>query len=168
VAGALNFIGRDTLYGRYWGCVEHHPCLHFELCYYQAIDFAIAHGLARVEAGAQGEHKLARGYLPVTTHSLHWVADAGSATPSSSYLEAERAAVDQEIEVLTSYGPFRKARWRNRNDRKLSEETRKALARCSARLGHGRGPRRDHQTLRVREFRRGLRLDDARAIWAEK
>ena len=89
VAGALNFIGRDTLYGRYWGCVEDHPCLHFELCYYQAIDWAIAHGLARVEAGAQGEHKLARGYLPVATHSLHWIADAGFARAVAQYLDAE-------------------------------------------------------------------------------
>ncbi len=108
VAGALNFIGRDTLYGRYWGCSEDHPCLHFEACYYQAIDFAIAHGLTRVEAGAQGDHKLARGYLPVTTHSLHWVADAGFAKAIEEYLCAERNAVDQEIEVLTAYGPFRK------------------------------------------------------------
>ncbi len=107
VAGALNFIGRDTLYGRYWGCTEHHPFLHFELCYYQAIDFAIAQGLARIEAGAQGEHKLARGYLPVAVHSLHWIADAGFAEAVARYLEAERAAVDREIEVLTSYGPFR-------------------------------------------------------------
>jgi hypothetical protein len=109
VAGALNFIGRDVLYGRYWGCIEDHPCLHFELCYYQAIDFAIAQGLGRVEAGAQGQHKLARGYLPVTTHSLHWVRDAGFAEAITQYLEAERQAVDQEIEVLTSWGPFRKA-----------------------------------------------------------
>jgi predicted N-acyltransferase len=109
VAGALNFIGRDTLFGRYWGCIEDHPCLHFELCYYQAIDFAIAHGMGRVEAGAQGQHKLARGYLPVTTHSLHWVRDAGFAEAIAQYLEAEREAVDQEIEVLTSWGPFRKA-----------------------------------------------------------
>jgi predicted N-acyltransferase len=109
VAGALNFIGRDVLYGRYWGCSEHHPCLHFELCYYQAIDFAIAHGLARVEAGAQGEHKLARGYLPVETHSLHWVRDAGFADAIARYLVAERAAVSEEIEVLTGYGPFKRA-----------------------------------------------------------
>ncbi len=108
VAGALNFIGRDTLYGRYWGCVEDHPCLHFELCYYRAIDFAIAHGMDRVEAGAQGAHKLARGYLPVQTHSLHWFADAGFEEAVRKYLEAERDAVDEEIEVLTSYGPFRK------------------------------------------------------------
>ncbi len=108
VAGALNFIGRDTLYGRYWGCTEHHPCLHFELCYYQAIDFAITHGLSRVEAGAQGEHKLARGYLPTTCHGLHWIADPGFAGAVSHYLEAERDAVAEEIEVLTAYGPFRK------------------------------------------------------------
>ncbi|MCE8538054.1 N-acetyltransferase [Ruegeria pomeroyi] len=109
VAGALNFIGREALFGRYWGCVEHHPCLHFELCYYRAIDWAIAHGLARVEAGAQGEHKLARGYLPAVTHSLHWVGDPGFADAVARYLEAERAAVDEEIEILTDYGPFRRA-----------------------------------------------------------
>jgi uncharacterized protein len=108
VAGALNFIGRDTLFGRYWGCVEDHPCLHFELCYYQAIDWAIAHGLHRVEAGAQGEHKLARGYLPVETHSIHWIADRSFRTAVDRYLQAERRAVGQEIEVLTAYGPFRK------------------------------------------------------------
>ncbi len=109
VAGALNFIGRDTLYGRYWGCIEHHPCLHFEVCYYRAIDYAIRHGLAKVEAGAQGEHKLARGYLPVATHSLHWFGDAGFKDAVARYLDAERDAVDNEIEVLTSYGPFRKS-----------------------------------------------------------
>ncbi len=109
IAGALNFIGADTLYGRYWGCVEHHDCLHFELCYYTAIDFAIEHGLARVEAGAQGEHKIARGYLPCPTHSLHWFADPGFRDAVGSYLEQERDAVDHEIEVLTSYGPFRKS-----------------------------------------------------------
>ncbi|WP_121061342.1 GNAT family N-acetyltransferase [Chachezhania antarctica] len=109
VAGALNFIGRDTLYGRYWGCTEHHSCLHFELCYYRAIDFAIGHGMARVEAGAQGEHKLARGYLPTQTHSLHWIADPGLAKAIGRYLEAERDAVEHEIEVLTDYGPFKRA-----------------------------------------------------------
>ena len=108
VAGALNFIGRDTLYGRYWGCVEEHPCLHFELCYYQAIDWAIANGLQRVEAGAQGEHKLARGYLPVETHSLHWIAEPSFRTAVDRYLQAERRAVGEEIEVLTAYGPFRR------------------------------------------------------------
>ena len=110
VAGALNFIGRDTLYGRYWGCTEHHPCLHFELCYYQAIDLAIRLGLDRVEAGAQGEHKLARGYLPVETHSLHWVGDRGFAEAIARYLDEERAAVNEDIEVLTSYGPFKRDR----------------------------------------------------------
>jgi len=108
IAGALNFIGKDRLYGRYWGCTEHHPCLHFEICYYQAIDYAIAHGLSRVEAGAQGEHKLARGYLPNTTHSLHWIADPGFARAVDDYLVAERAAVDEETEFLTSYGPFKR------------------------------------------------------------
>ncbi len=107
VAGALNLIGRETLYGRYWGAIEHHPCLHFEVCYYQALDYAIAHGLSSVEAGAQGEHKLARGYLPVETHSLHWIADPGFADAVEEYLRAERQAVEQDIEVLTSYGPFR-------------------------------------------------------------
>ena len=108
VAGALNFIGRETLYGRYWGCTETHPFLHFELCYHQAIDWAIAHGLQRVEAGAQGEHKLARGYLPVATHSLHWIADPGLARAVGQYLASERRAVGEEIEVQTAYGPFRR------------------------------------------------------------
>lgn len=108
VAGAMNLIGRDCLYGRYWGCVEDHPCLHFELCYYQAMDWAIGHGLGRVEAGAQGEHKLARGYLPVETRSLHWIADPGFAEAVDRYLTAERAAVSEEIEVMTAWGPFRK------------------------------------------------------------
>lgn len=109
VAGALNFVGSQALYGRYWGCSEHHPCLHFELCYYRAIDIAIERGLARVEAGAQGEHKLARGYLPTPTWSLHWVNDRGFADAIGSYLEAEREAVDEEINVLTEYGPFKRA-----------------------------------------------------------
>ncbi len=108
IAGALNFIGCETLFGRYWGCTEHHPCLHFELCYYQAINFAIEHGLARVEAGAQGEHKLARGYLPTPVYSLHWFSDPGFRDAVAKYLRAERDAIDHEIEVLTSYGPFRK------------------------------------------------------------
>ena len=107
VAGALNFIGRGTLFGRYWGALAEYPCLHFELCYYQAMDFAIAHGL-RVEAGAQGEHKLARGYLPAPVHSLHWIADPGFRKAVAQYLEGERRAVDEEIEVLTAYGPFRR------------------------------------------------------------
>lgn len=109
VAGALNFKGRETLFGRYWGCSEHHPCLHFELCYYQAIDYAITHGLKRVEAGAQGDHKLARGYLPTPCYSLHWIRDPGFAGAVQDYLEAERAAIEEDIEILTSYGPFKKA-----------------------------------------------------------
>ena len=108
IAGALNFIGPDALYGRYWGCVQDHAFLHFELCYHQAIDFAIARGLSRVEAGAQGEHKLARGYLPTQIHSLHWVQDEGFLRAIAQYLDEERDAMDQEIEVLTDWGPFRK------------------------------------------------------------
>ncbi len=108
VAGALNFIGRETLFGRYWGCIEDHPSLHFEVCYHQAIDYAIAHGLKRVEAGAQGEHKLARGYLPTAVHSLHWIADAGFRQAVAQYCDAEREAVDEDIDIMTTYGPFRK------------------------------------------------------------
>lgn len=108
VAGALNFIGRDTLFGRYWGCVEDHPCLHFELCYYQAIDWALAHGLPRVEAGAQGEHKLARGYLPAEVHSLHWFGDPRFRQAVADYLQAEARAVGEDIETLTRFGPFRR------------------------------------------------------------
>ena len=108
VAGALNFIGADTLFGRYWGCTEEHPCLHFELCYYQAIDWALAQGLSRVEAGAQGEHKLARGYLPTEVHSLHWFPDRGFRKAVADYLKAETAAVGDEMRLLESYGPFRR------------------------------------------------------------
>ena len=108
IAGALNVIGRDTLFGRYWGCIEDHPCLHFETCYYQAIDAAIALGLKRVEAGAQGAHKLARGYLPTPTYSLHWIADGGFRAAVDDYLRRERDAVSDEIEFLLDRGPFRK------------------------------------------------------------
>jgi len=108
VAGALNFIGRDALFGRYWGCVEHHPCLHFELCYYRAIDYALAHGFGRVEAGAQGEHKLARGYMPEPTYSLHWIADPGFRRAIAEYLEREREAVDEEIDLLAQFKPFKR------------------------------------------------------------
>jgi predicted N-acyltransferase len=107
VAGALNLIGREALFGRYWGAIEDHPFLHFELCYHRAIDWAIAHGLARVEAGAQGEHKLARGYLPAPIHSAHWLRDRGFRDAVARYLQAERAATDEDIEILTAYGPFR-------------------------------------------------------------
>ena len=93
IAGAINFIGGDTLFGRHWGAIEHHPFLHFELCYYQAIEFAIQHKLARVEAGAQGEHKLARGYMPVTTYSAHYIADPALRRAIADYLKRERAYV---------------------------------------------------------------------------
>jgi predicted N-acyltransferase len=108
IAGAINFIGSDTLFGRHWGAVEHHPFLHFELCYYQAIDYAIAHKLARVEAGAQGEHKLARGYMPVTTHSAHFIADPGLRRAIADYLVRERAYVEAAGEELAAMAPFRK------------------------------------------------------------
>lgn len=108
IAGAINFIGGDTLFGRHWGAVEHHPFLHFEVCYYQAIDYAISHGLKRVEAGAQGEHKLARGYLPVTTYSAHYIADPGLRRAVADYLKREREHVADANAELTEMGPFRK------------------------------------------------------------
>ena len=108
VAGALNFIGGDCLYGRHWGAVIHKPFLHFELCYYQAIDAALSRGLSRVEAGAQGEHKLARGYEPVVTHSAHYLSHPGLRNAVSDYLDREREAVNYEVERLSDYTPFRK------------------------------------------------------------
>jgi len=108
VAGAINFIGDDCLYGRHWGCIEDHPCLHFEVCYYQAIDYAIVHGLARVEAGAQGSHKLARGYVPVTTHSAHWITHPGLRDAVADYLVHERREVDRHNEILSEHAPFKK------------------------------------------------------------
>ena len=108
VAGALNLIGGDCLYGRYWGAIEHHPCLHFEVCYYQAIEYAIAHGLKRVEAGAQGDHKLARGYLPVTTYSAHWIGDPALRRAIARYLKEERTAVAATGAALKEYAPYRK------------------------------------------------------------
>ncbi|TYC63298.1 N-acetyltransferase [Rhodobacterales bacterium] len=108
IAGALNFIGSETLFGRHWGCTEHHPFLHFELCYYQAIDFAIERRLSRVEAGAQGAHKLARGYLPKTTYSAHWIAHEGLHQAVADYLEQERDAVERENEALSDHAPFKK------------------------------------------------------------
>jgi uncharacterized protein len=107
IAGAINFIGGDTLFGRHWGATEHHPFLHFELCYYQAIDYAIAHGL-RVEAGAQGEHKLARGYMPVTTYSAHYIDDPALRRAVADYLKRERAYVASAGEELAAMGPFRR------------------------------------------------------------
>ncbi|MGA0564887.1 GNAT family N-acetyltransferase [Ancylobacter sp. VNQ12] len=108
IAGAINFIGPDALYGRHWGAIEHHPFLHFEVCYHQAIDFAIARRLGTVEAGAQGEHKLARGYLPVTTRSAHYIADPDFRAAVATYLERERAYVAETGEELSELGPFRR------------------------------------------------------------
>ena len=107
VAGALNLIGDDALYGRNWGAIEEHPFLHFEVCYYQAIDFALSRGLSRVEAGAQGEHKLARGYRPVPTYSVHDIADPRLARAVGDYLEHERAYVESAIETYEEHVPFR-------------------------------------------------------------
>jgi len=108
IAGALNLFGEGVLFGRNWGSVEHVPFLHFEACYYQAIDFAIARGLKKVEAGAQGEHKLLRGYLPVETYSAHIIAHKGLARAVDDFLEAERAAVAENISELSQHAPFRK------------------------------------------------------------
>lgn len=108
IAGAINFIGGECLFGRNWGCVEHHPFLHFEVCYYQAIDFAIERGLKRVEAGAQGQHKLARGYMPTHTYSAHWIANKSFRDAVDSYLANERRYVDEEIDYVAEHGPFRK------------------------------------------------------------
>ena len=108
IAGALNFIGGDALYGRNWGAVEEHPFLHFEVCYYQAIDFAIAHGLKRVEAGAQGEHKLARGYRAVPTYSAHEFANPSLTRAVADYLERERAAIAADIAAYAELAPFKR------------------------------------------------------------
>jgi predicted N-acyltransferase len=109
IAGALNLIGRDALYGRQWGALEEVPFLHFELCYYQAIDLAISRGLSRVEAGAQGQHKIARGYLPSPVYSAHFIADPALREPVARYLDGERPAVAAEIDALTAeLSPFRK------------------------------------------------------------
>ncbi len=108
IAGALNLIGSETLYGRYWGCSDPRPMLHFETCYYQAMDFAIARGLKRVEAGAQGGHKLARGYMPTATYSAHWIGNEGFADAVARYLEMERREVDGHIDYLGQRTPFRR------------------------------------------------------------
>ncbi len=110
VAGALNLRGHDALYGRNWGCAEHVKFLHFEACYYRAIDYAITHNLSRVEAGAQGEHKIQRGYLPVPTYSLHQIADPALHRAVADYLDRERPAVQAEIDALIAeYSPYKKA-----------------------------------------------------------
>jgi len=108
IAGAINFIGGECLFGRNWGCIEHHEFLHFEVCYYQAIEFAINNGLKRVEAGAQGDHKLARGYLPTHTYSAHWIAHEGFRNAIDDFLETERKHVRMDIEYLDEHTPFRR------------------------------------------------------------
>jgi len=107
IAGAINFVGSHTLYGRHWGCIEDHPFLHFEVCYYQAIEFAIAAGLSRVEAGAQGGHKLARGYMPQITYSAHYITHPDFRDAVKNYLENERRAVARESEMIAKHGPFK-------------------------------------------------------------
>ncbi len=121
IAGAINFIGDDALYGRNWGAIEHRPFLHFEVCYYQAIDFALSRGLKRVEAGAQGEHKLARGYRPVVTYSAHDFADEGFAQAVADYLRRERQAVARTIAHYEDHAPFRKAEDQATNAEPLGE-----------------------------------------------
>ncbi len=108
IAGALHLIGGECLYGRYWGSTEYQPCLHFELCYYQAMDFAIERGLARVEAGAQGEHKLTRGYVPVTTYSAHWFQDQRLGAAVDRFLREERRGVAESNEMLSEFAPYKK------------------------------------------------------------
>jgi len=108
IAGALNFSGGGVLYGRNWGCTEFVPFLHFETCYYQAIEFAIAKKFRKVEAGAQGEHKLLRGYMPTPTYSAHYIAHSGLRRAVADYLAREREAVAEHIEVLSEHGPFKK------------------------------------------------------------
>ncbi len=108
IAGAINFIGSDTLFGRHWGCIENHPFLHFELCYYQAIQYAIEHKLARVEAGAQGEHKISRGYLPTTTYSAHYIVNPSLRRAIDDFLKHERAYVAAAAVELEEAAPFRK------------------------------------------------------------
>ena len=115
VAAAINFIGGDTLYGRHWGCTEHHPFLHFEVCYHQAIDFAIERKLKFVEAGAQGQHKLARGYMPTTTHSAHYFPNKSFRNAVEDYLEHERVEVAQYGKVLNDHGPFKKSQAQETN-----------------------------------------------------
>ena len=135
IAGAINFVGSNTLFGRNWGAVEHHPFLHFEVCYYQAIDYAIERGLKTVEAGAwQGEHKLARGYLPQTTYSAHYIADPDLRRAIADYLKRERAYVAEAGRELTDAGPFRKALRRRPGPALLTLRQRNVKGRRHARL----------------------------------
>ena len=107
IGGAINFVGSECLYGRNWGCIEDHRFLHFETCYYQAIEYAIDRGLARVEAGAQGQHKLARGYLPTHTYSAHWLANQSFSAAVSQFLIEENRYIDEEIDFLQEHSPFK-------------------------------------------------------------
>ena len=107
IAGALNFIGADTLYGRYWGCSKYHSCLHYELCYYQAIDYALKNRINKVEAGAQGEHKISRGYLPSFVYSLHWFSNKSFASAISEYLDKEEKVINQEYDILMKTSPYK-------------------------------------------------------------
>ena len=109
VGGALNMIGSDTLYGRYWGCLQDFRFLHFEVCYYQAMEFAIRAGLKKVEAGAQGNHKLQRGYLPTATYSAHWIANTNFRKAVERYLVQETDAIKDEIDLLSDHSPFKKS-----------------------------------------------------------
>jgi predicted N-acyltransferase len=110
IAGALNMIGSETLFGRYWGCTEHHDFLHFEVCYYQAIDFALSRGLKRVEAGAQGSHKLARGYVPKLTYSAHYIPNPSFRDAVDNYLANERRHVAADADMLLDHAPFKKTK----------------------------------------------------------
>ena len=107
IAGALNFIGADTLYGRYWGCSKYHSCLHYELCYYQAIDYVVKNRIKKVEAGAQGEHKISRGYLPNFVYSLHWFSNKSFASAISEYLDKEEKVINQEYDILMKTSPYK-------------------------------------------------------------
>lgn len=122
IAGAINFIGGDCLYGRHWGCIEDHRFLHFEICYYQAIEYAINNGIKHVEAGAQGEHKLARGYTPSTTYSAHYIAHSGLSDAIENYLVQERKHVSNENEYLTNHAPFKKLDATKKSNKGTSNE----------------------------------------------
>ena len=164
IAGALNFIGSDALYGRNWGAIEHHPCLHFEACYYQAIEFAIAHKLARVEAGAQGPHKLARGYVPEATHSLHYLADPRLSRAVADYLEQERAAIGEEQEFLAAMHRFGKAIFNDPHPARFS-----ATLPIAPRLGKKKAPliggyRLDHHD-RLGIGKSSVKVTWMRATW---
>jgi predicted N-acyltransferase len=104
----LSFVGSDTLYGRYWGCQAEYNALHFEACYYQGLDYCIEHGLVRFDSGAQGEHKISRGFEPVTTYSAHWLQDAGFAKAVAQFVEREKQAIQHYKQDAASYLPFKR------------------------------------------------------------